>query len=331
VAKILKQPRHIVKFGVGLLLAVTLIYLAFNKVDWQLFWAGMADCQWWWVAASMGAGVSALVLRGFRWRRLLLPIEPTTTRTRATAAYCIGNLCNSVFPASGELVRSALASTHPQKDYDKVLGTAAAERVIDLLCLALILLAVAIVGWDFIGQFVTENILTPVANDLIGSNILWGIGCGLLLITGTLLLFKFGKNFSLIHRIRHFLQGVWAGIISIKKMEKTSCFLLDTALIWALYWFQIIAISHALSLDLLPKDALLLSALGSIASVIPVPGGMGAYHYIIALTLSVLYGFDWNQGILMATLCHESQLLVSLASGTAAYFILPSDKGWRAR
>lgn len=274
----------------------------------------------------MAAGLFALIFRGLRWRRLLLPIEPKITAKRTTAAYCIGNLCNCALPASGELVRSAIASSHPEKDYDQVLGTAAAERVIDLICLALILLAVAVVGWDFIGLFVTENILTPIANTYNSTQTGWLI-CGLLgIFIGLALLIKYGKRIPLIRNIRRFLQGVWTGIVSIKNMEKVGLFLLYTTLIWGLYWFQIVAISNALSLGLLAKDALLLSALGSIASVVPVPGGMGAYHYIIALTLTSLYGLDWNQGILMATLCHESQMLVSVLSGTFAYFILPSDK-----
>ena len=36
------------------------------------------------------------------------------------------------------------------------------------------------------------------------------------------------------------------------------------------------------------EDALFFTAVGNIASVIPVPGGIGAYHYLVALSVSTL-------------------------------------------
>lgn len=245
-------------------------------------------------------------------------------------AYCIGNLCNCALPASGELVRSAVACRDKSR-YDKVLGTAAAERVVDLLTLGSILLLLAVFGWRFIGQFVIRHILEPLALSLQSARGLAVSGVILLVGCGFFLLLHLGRKWTVLNRARAFLQGMWKGIASIRQMPGKGWFLLDTVCIWSLYWLQIIAVSQALSLGLLPKDALLLSALGSIASVIPVPGGIGAYHYIIALTLQSLYGMEWNTGILFATLCHESQLLVSILSGAVSWLILPTDKAWTSR
>ena len=71
--------------------------------------------------------------------------------------------------------------------------------------------------------------------------------------------------------------------------------------------------------DLTMADALFISAVGNIASVVPVPGGIGAYHYMIALTLQAIYGATWDIGILYATMCHEIHALLIIVLGIISY------------
>ena len=317
---------HIVRLLGGLALSAILLYLVLRKVEWEPFLEGLAACQWMWVVCSMGCGLLALVLRGLRWRRLLLPVDETTSRRLSIAAYCIGNLWNSALPTSGEWVRCGLATRNKER-FDRVLGTAASERIMDLLTLGGILALLALFGWRFIGRFVTQHIIQPVLNFWERPGILLTVLLLLALAAALLFLLRFAaKRFRIVARIKAFLMGVVEGVASIRQMPGKGWFLADTAAIWLLYMLQVMGISMALGLGLLPKDAMLLSALGSIASVIPVPGGMGAYHYIIALTLGSLYGMDWSAGLLFATLCHESQLLVSIVSGIGSWLILPARK-----
>lgn len=274
----------------------------------------------------MGCGLLALVLRGLRWRRLLLPIDETTTRRLSFAAYCVGNLYNCALPTSGEWVRCGLA-TRKNDRFDRVLGTAASERIIDLLTLGGILALLALFGWRFIGHFVTQHIIRPFLHFWEGPGVLAGSLLVLLIGAALFALVWFAdKKFRILARIKTFLMGIAEGIASIRQMPGKGWFLLDTVAIWLLYMLQVMGISLALGLGLLPKDAMLLSALGSIASVIPVPGGIGAYHYIIALSLGSLYGMEWSEGLLFATLCHESQLLVSIVSGAVSWIILPARR-----
>ena len=74
------------------------------------------------------------------------------------------------------------------------------------------------------------------------------------------------------------------------------------------------ALSHLTLLD-----ALFISSVGNIASVIPVPGGIGAYHYLVALALQSLYGASWETGILAATLNHELHAIIILLVGALSY------------
>lgn len=317
---------HIIRLLSGLALAAGLIYLVLRKVEWEAFVEGLTACRWGWVLVSMACGLLALILRGLRWRRLLLPVDETTTRRLSIAAYCVGNLCNCALPTSGEWVRCGLA-TRKNDRFDRVLGTAASERIIDLLTLGGILILLALFGWRFIGNFVTQSIVQPFVNYWERPGILLSILLTLAVLAAAIALIWFAaKKFRILARIKSFLTGVMEGVASIHQMPGKTWFLLDTIAIWLLYMLQVMGISLAMGLDWLPKDAMLLSALGSIASVIPVPGGIGAYHYILALSLGSLYGMEWSSGMLFATLCHESQLLVSIACGVASWLILPSRK-----
>ena len=104
-------------------------------------------------------------------------------------------------------------------------------------------------------------------------------------------------------------------------MEKKWAFMLQTALIWAMYWLQIVFLTHALPAaeGMGIVDALFIMLAGSIASFVPVPGGFGAYHYLVALSLSSLYGFSWQMGIVFATIAHESQALTMIITGASSF------------
>lgn len=95
-----------------------------------------------------------------------------------------------------------------------------------------------------------------------------------------------------------------------------------TVCIWLMYilmsYLVLLAVPDLAGLGF--ADALFISAIGNIASVIPVPGGIGAYHYLVALTLSSLYGAGWGTGILYATLSHELHAVLIIILGIASYF-----------
>ena len=67
-------------------------------------------------------------------------------------------------------------------------------------------------------------------------------------------------------------------------------------------------------------DALFLMVVGATSSVVPVPGGFGAYHYMLSLAVQGVYGIPMATGIVLATLSHESQVVVQLLCGGASYF-----------
>ena len=68
-----------------------------------------------------------------------------------------------------------------------------------------------------------------------------------------------------------------------------------------------------------PVDALFLMVAGSFGWLVPVPGGFGAFHFIVSLALSTIYGIPFETGIIFATLSHESQAITMAGCGGISY------------
>ena len=96
-----------------------------------------------------------------------------------------------------------------------------------------------------------------------------------------------------------------------------------------MYWLMAASIMWAApfldGLDLI--DALFLSLVGGLGFAVPVPGGIGAFHFIISLTLSVMYGIPMETGIIYATLSHTAQAIMQIAFGLGSYTYEAVAKG----
>jgi len=65
-------------------------------------------------------------------------------------------------------------------------------------------------------------------------------------------------------------------------------------------------------------DALFLMVVGSFGWVVPVQGGIGAFHFIVTLALVSVYGLTQTSGMVFATISHESQAFTMLVTGLFA-------------
>ena len=316
-----KQLKNIIKYAVSAALAGALLWFSFRDVEWASFVESLRSCRWEFVLLSMAAGSFAFWLRALRWRRLLLPIAPEVSRTTAFNGINIGNISNFVFPRIGEFVRCGVITRRSTATYDKVLGTVVLERSWELLVMLLLLAAVLVGGAERFGTFFVDEIWTPIASR-------FSLGMWPAAILGIIFVCAFG------YAIWHFRQtspfcanvvgiirGLLQGFSSCLRMEKKWLFFAYTAAIWATYWLMAASTMWAVpfihGLDLL--DALFLSLVGGLGFAVPVPGGIGAFHFIISLALSAIYGIPPETGVLYATISHTSQAVTQVFFGLGSY------------
>ncbi len=326
--KISKILKYIVSVG----LAFVLLWFSFREVEWADFVTGLKDCRWEFILMSMAGGAFAFWLRAIRWRQLLRPIDGSITRTTAFNGINIGNISNFVFPRIGEFVRCGVITRrsepvdpqHPENkkaSYDKVLGTVVLERGWELLVMLILLAVVIAGGFDRFGLFFVEQIWTPMSQKFDFS--LWWIVAILTVAAAgaCLALWRFRETGVVCRRIWSIINGVGQGFSSCLKMDRKWLFFAYTALIWMTYWFMAASTMWAAPFldELTLIDALFLSLVGGLGFAVPVPGGIGAFHFIVSLALSGLYGVPPEMGIIYATLSHTSQAITQILFGLGSY------------
>ncbi len=327
-----KKISKILKYLLSALLAAVLLYFSFREVEWADFAEGLKGCRWEYIVLSMAAGAFAFWLRALRWRRLLLPIDGSITRVTTFNGINIGNISNFVFPRIGEFVRCGVITRrsqpvdpqnpdHKKASYDKVLGTVVLERGWELLVMILLLGVVLFAGFDRFGGFFVEQIWTPMSQRL---NVYIYIVIAILVVAAagaSYAVWRYRESNGLCGRIWSIFNGFIQGFMSCFRMGGAWIFLVYTVLVWMTYWFMAASTMWAAPfLDGLTMiDALFLSLVGGLGFAVPVPGGIGAFHFIISLTLSGLYGIPMEMGIIYATLSHTSQAITQILFGLGSY------------
>lgn len=314
-----EKTSKILKSAFWAVLALVLLWFSFRGVDWNEFWKVIRTSRWGYVALAMAAGVFSFIFRSLRWRLLMLPVEPATRRMDCYDGFTIGRLCDFAVPHIGNFVRCGYVLS-PRMTYDKALGTVVLERVWDVVMLALLIVSLLVLKGGQFGEFFSERVFGPAASRL--SDHPWRIALVLLSLALVVYWAVYAirrSRFS--ERIGGFFRGIGEGFSSFLKMKSKGWFLLLTGLLWVMYllmsWFIIKAIPTDLGLNLV--DALFIMLVGSLAGIVPVPGGFGAFHYLVALALQTLYAIPFDTGIIFATLSHESQAITLIICGLLSY------------
>ena len=311
----------ILKYLISISLAVVLLWFSFRDVEWTDFIAGLQECRWGFILLSMAAGAFAFWLRALRWRQLLQPIDPAISRITTFNGINIGNISNFVFPRIGEFVRCGVITRRSSATYDKVLGTVVLERGWELLVMLMMLALVVVGGFEKFGNFFIRQIWEPIASRLDIS--LWWVllvlaVCGL---GGIWVIWRFRATNRLCAKVWGIFIGLLQGFSTCLRMERKWLFFAYTLFIWMVYWLMAATTVWAAPfLDHLTViDALFLSLVGGLGFAVPVPGGIGAFHFVISLALMGVYDVPMEAGIVYATLSHTSQAVTQIIFGLASY------------
>ena len=320
--------KKVVKYVLSLMVAAVLLYYSFRGVDWHEFIAGLGTCRWGLVLLSMTAGLAAFVFRALRWRRLMLPIDPTIDRLTVFDAVNIGNISNFIIQYLGELVRTGIIvgrNRTRKARYDSILGTVVLERGWDVISLIILFVILLAFRWGEFGSFFRDEIWTRFTGRF--SSAAWLVLAALVAVIAALVaaVWLLRGRVGFCGKVCNAFKGIFTGIGSCLRMEHKWLFMLYTAAIWAMYWLMMVFMTGAFpatsAAGLGLVDALFLMLVGSIASFIPVPGGFGAYHFLVSTALMALYGFSRGDGMVFATLAHESQAVNMVIWGAVAYLV----------
>ena len=315
------------KFSLPLLLGLLLLFYAFKNVPLDDFLSKLDQTRYGWVIGSMLLSVLAYVSRAYRWQLLLKAADQKVSTFRLTLAVFVGYLANLAFPRLGEVIRCAVLKKTNQIPVSLSIGTVVTERIIDSLVLLFFLIIALLLEFDLIVTYF-ENIFSTYHIPLDG--ILYA-ALTLLMIFSVLVLVILRTHTPLSQRTKKMASEVLKGILTIKSIQSKSLFLIITTVMWLTYFLMSYMIFFALeetsSLSLTAGFMLLVS--GGIALALPVQGGIGTYHAMIAMMLG-LYGIENTTGLFLATLLHSSQILsVVIFGGISLVITLGIEKNNR--
>lgn len=317
--------RYALFAGIGL----GLLYLAFGETDPKALLAVLQKADYRFILLSMAMGFVAYVARGLRWLMLLKTLGYTAKPWSSIHSVSIGYFANMAVPRAGEVARCTTLSGLENIPVTKLLGTVIVERALDLVML-LSMLALAF-GTSFnkmqafFDRALNSADPTPESNGIPWTRVALG-GVAVLLIGVFILRKRLGK-LPFFDKIRHLVREVGEGIGSILKMPNKGLFVLYTLTIWAMYYFMVHICIYALpeTAGLSMADTLFVMVAAGMGMVVPVPGGVGAYHYLVVLSMGLL-GIEASLSLGFATLVHSGQALMGIVAGLVALLYISLSK-----
>jgi uncharacterized protein (TIRG00374 family) len=324
--------RNILKvfnFFLFLSIGILLLYLAFRNIEFQLLIDKLKHANYFWILLSLVISFAGFIVRSLRWRLLIEPLGYAPGGLNTFYAVMIGYLANFAFPRIGEITRCGTLNRTEKIPLDSLIGTVIVERSIDVITMILLIIVIFFSKIHFFGDFLTNQIFNPAIEGVTGyftkPPILWVsiIGGFCLIITGLILFRKHLTRFSFIQKGIVIVKGVGNGLKTGFTMKRRGLFLLYTILLWSIYFLMTWVVVYALpaTSHLKPIDGLFILVIGSIGITIPVQGGIGAFHWIVSLGLT-LYDIPKEDGLAFATLSHESQALFIVLLGTLSMVML---------
>jgi len=316
------------QFVFFLLVGLVLLFFAFRGIDLNELILQIKQADYRWVALSVSCAVLALVLRAFRWRLLIDPLDEHPKVIHIFHAINVGYLANFVFPRIGEITRCGILNRTDRVPVAKLFGTVIVERIFDVLMSALMFCLILLLRYSEVSDFLSEHVAKPMMSRMPGmAGMGWMIA---IVVLATLIIFVSYKLFrkqlakiSILRKIKNLIRGVGKGIQSAYRMKNFGMFLFLGFLVFGLYflqtWVMFFALKSTSSLGL--GDALFIMVLSAIAIIIPVQGGIGTYHWIVSMGLTI-FGLTREEGMVYATITHSVTSLAFILLGAISLFFV---------
>ena len=312
------------KYALFFLIGVLLLWLAFRSHEPAEIIKEFQEAKYEYVLYAVMAGLASTFSRALRWNMLIKPFGFNIHPFRSFLAMMTGYLANLAVPRMGEITRCVVINQTDDVPVNKLFGTVVTERIIDLLAVLVLITLALIFEWERLATFFATSYEDMGLNDP-GSIIYWAtkpvvfIPAFILFAGGLYLAYHIMNRRmegNLMIRIKELIKGFWAGIISIRKIEKVWLFILHSVFIWSMYilmtylcFFAVESTSH-----LTISAAFFVMVIGAFGFIAPVQGGIGAYHWLVMESL-VLYDIPRKQGLTFATIAHAAQTVYILIFG----------------
>jgi glycosyltransferase 2 family protein len=291
---------------VGVAISAVFVVATVSRVDLDEVGAALQRVNFAAVALAIPLVFVELVLRGFRWQRLLETLARIPVK-RTVAYLAIGYFANSMLPARlGDVARAYLAGKSFGISRLAVLGTVVVERLADGL---FILGLVVVLG------------LTVAGGGSLATTAAWlaaiAAAGGAVLLVFLVYLRRSGGG-RIWGRLRSLVDRVLRGADALRSPGTLAIVAVLTAAAFAPAVAMFALIASAAGLDLsLAQAGLIMGGLALSTSIPAAPGSIGTYEFV-GLTIMTTLGVDPEVALAVVVLVHLSATLPVALTGLIA-------------
>jgi uncharacterized protein (TIRG00374 family) len=273
-----------------------------------------------WLTAMAVLSIISHVMRAERWRMLLKPVGFDARLSSSFLSLMVGYLINLIIPRGGEISRSYNLYKLDKIPVIESFGTVVIERIVDLVCLLLVI----VISFLFESKKLFAFIATlPLSANGSSKFIILLYALPVLLIFGLLFYWILKTNKKINTTVRKLWASFRDGMLSILKLERKGLFTFYSGFIWVLYFAMSYTVLKAFpATSGLGFNAVLsLFAIGAIAMAAPLPGGMGSYHVLVPQGLFFLYNVPLPDAVAFTFIFHGWQTALYIVFGALSLVI----------
>jgi len=319
--------KGLIFLGIGLLL-IWLVTRNLTEEDNGNIMAAFKKANYFWVVIAMILSALSHWSRAIRWKMLLEAMGHHPKTSTTFFAVMIGYLANFALPRLGEVSRCGVLAKYEKIPFSESFGTVITERAFDVICLLIIFFLTILLEFSRIYDLVAKKILYPLQEKLTGllEKPMIMVLMIMAIITFIYLIIRFKTKLRALFSAKFLglLSGFWEGIKSVKNLKKPWAFFAHTLLIWGIYTLIIYVCFYSFTETerLSWGAAFSILAFGSVA-IIFVPGGTGAYQYLISELLTTSYLISFPIAFSFSWIVWTLSLVVILVLGLISLVLLP--------
>ncbi len=312
-----KQYLRLFKVALFLVLGLLVLWWITKDQDLNKLSREFTHAKYFWVLVAAVLAILSHYARALRWKVLIQTLGYRPKKSETFRAVMSGYLANMLVPRMGEISKCAVLSKSSKIPFNSLAGTMIAERVFDLVTLFVLLIFTFLFQFHFLKDFLFDLLVVQGSENhlpskilLIGGSIMF-LAFGLLLATMINQKIKTSESGTFWGKVKSQIEGLFTGVKTLWKTDAKLLFLFYTFLIWFLYFMVVYVVFLAIesTTHLGASAGITLLAIGSLGFIAPVPGGIGAYHFVTIAALTKLYGIGQESATSYAYISHAMQML----------------------
>lgn len=335
-----KSIINVLKIVIPILVGIYICYYFWTSFDEQQkedFVTVFKQANYAWVGLALIIGFISHWSRATRWKYALKPLGYEPSTFNSYNAIMIGYIANILVPRMGEASRAGVLKATDNVPFEKGFGSIVAERVIDVVCLAIVSGGALLFNIDKIDDLLNIASLINKAKPGEEASTPWGtyifLGVVMLGVLGFLFLWFRKPQFK--EKVKNFFIGLKEGLVSIFKMKDRIPYLAHTALIWicylAMFWVVFYALPFTSELSV---SAIMAGFVAGTIGFIVVQGGIGTYPIMVGAVITFFRNPEYlaetgkplGEDVGFGALVWASQTILIVGLGLVSLFLVQRTK-----